>query len=825
MTSGDALNLGELGLIVGLNVPEQEIDRILRNTQSRLGNKVQIDVGMNVGSVNVTLQQMRAELDKMSGQSTKISREQVAASRSLEAQYRATGAAQVAASRAAAADSAANAAKLRESAAAYTLSARMAAQAARDEKARAQASVNALDNEQRAYRNMWQARQVSDDETIAAQRRIQQQALLQAQTVDKTTDAYRRLTQVAAAAQRTVDQAQGFNTPGGFGAGITQGILQAIGNLGPFGQLLEQSIGAAMQAAEQAARDGAQDVAVEAGTGLRTGLIAQGAGIRKSAGDLAKNVQEGSEDALDIRSPSRVMHRVGQFAGEGLADGLLSKRAEVAAAAKSLANTVETNATPTISPVSGGAIGGVALPAVAVLPSAQQNLRGVATQAAVATAALGGTAIVLGAVSAGLVNGAQKAAAYEQGLAEISTLTNKLPSELGQVGTSILKMSTDVGRSFADLKAGYEEILGASVRGATTEPAALKFLERSAALAKVTRTETKVAADALTSILNAYEMDASSAAQVSDMLWASIAAGKVRLSEIAGSLGSVAGQAKSLDVPMEELLGAMALLTTRGIPASTALEYIRSALTNVQKPSKEAAGTAKELGIQFSAAALKSMGLVKFLDQLGRGVGDNSEALSALIGDVGGLNAVIGLLNGGLDDTGGILDQVTNSAGELDKQVAKLKGTAEDSVGKFNAAWERTQILFSGGLLDAFTGFLDKGINPLLIKLGDLKTAMNDVKSPGELKAILKITAEDDFTSATLKLLFQASGLAGAASGSPLGQLVNPVDPRTRAIGLARLIGTPGQQPAGPDVVLNRIQPLVGEGPCLQGSNVPWTRR
>ncbi|ALW87866.1 phage tail tape measure protein [Deinococcus actinosclerus] len=822
MTQSDApdtpgISLGSLTADVVFNLDEAQLKRALDAAEARLGKKIEIPVLVG-GNAVPALRDLRAELDRVSGQTTKVSREQAAAARSLEQQYRAAGQAQVQAARVTAAESAAAAAKIREQSAAYSLQTRMAAQAARDERVRSQATITALENEQRSYRNLWRARQMSDDETIEAQRRIYQQALLQAQAVDKQSDAYRRLTQVMASAQNTVNNVQGINTPGGFSAGITQGILQAVGNLGPFGQLLEQVITSGMQAAEQAAREGARDVAQQAGAGLQGGLAGQQGRVRQAAVNLAHEVQDGAEDALDIHSPSRVMRRIGQFAGDGLRDGLLSKRAEVGAAAKALANAAEVNATPNIpvvaTPVSGGALGGAALPAV--LPSAQAGLRGVATQAALATAALGGTALAAGAVSVALVNGTQKAAAYQQGLAEISTLTNKMPGDLDDLGRKMLKLSVDTRRSFADLKAGYEEILGASVRGTDSEPAALQFLERSAQLARVTREETKVSADALTSILNAYELDATSAARVTDMLWASISAGKVRLGEIAGSLGAVAGQAKSLGVPLEELLGAMALLTTRGIPASTALEYIRSALSNVQKPSEQATKTAKALGIEFNATALKSMGLVKFLDQLGRGVGDNSQALATLIGDVGGLQAVIGLLNGGLSDTGGILSKVTNSTGELDRATAKLKGTAQDSVGEFNAAWDRTQILFNGTLLSSFTTFLEKGVNPLLIKLGDLKEAMNNAATPAELHATLQITAKDDGTTAILKFLLGA--------GQQIEKGFNPANnPALRAAAfiVARTGLGRGAGEAAPtnqaDLTLKRIQPQVGEGPLLPG--------
>lgn len=715
MTKGEGIHLGDLGIGVGFILDEADLLRKLQAAEARLGKKFVLPVTVQTQGVVTDLRAVRTELDNLAGQSAKTSREQAAA---------------------------------------YTLSARLAAQSAREQQAADRASVQSLADQQRAYRNLWQARQLSDDEVIEAQRRIYQQALLQSQAVDKQSEAYRRLTQVMAGAQRTIDSAQGLNTPGGFGAGISQGILQALGNLGPFGQLLEQIVNAGMQAAQTAAREGAQDVAQQAGAGLQAGLAGQAAKTRQAAMNLADQVTEGAEDALDIRSPSRVMRRVGAFAGEGLADGLLSKRAEVAAAAKALANDVERNGAPQLGGVSGGGMGGVA-----VIPSAQAGLGKVATHAALATAALGGTALAVTALGAGFANGARKAAEYEQGLAELSLLTDKLPSQLGGVGNAMLKMTTDLGVSFSELKAGLAEIYGASVRGTDSDENALTFLETSAKLAKVAMTDTRTAADALTSVLNAYGMSAADAGKVSDMLWTSIKVGKVSLAETAGSLGAVAGQAKSLGVPLNELLASMSLLTTKGIPASTALEYIRSALTNVQKPSEEAKKTAKALNIEFDAMALKRLGLVGFLEQLGRGVGDNSTAMAQLLGDVGGLNAVIGLLADGMGDTKAALDAVSGSAGSLDRDVQKLKGTAAQSGKEFYEAWNRVGILFSSTILPTFTRFLNDGLTPLLVKLGDLKAQLNEVKSPGELKATLKIDAADDATTAILKFL------TGAAQG------------------------------------------------------------
>ena len=109
--------------------------------------------------------------------------------------------------------------------------------------------------------------------------------------------------------------------------------------------------------------------------------------------------------------------------------------------------------------------------------------------------------------------------------------------------------------------------------------------------------------------------------------------------------------------------------------------------------------------------------------------------MATLIGDVGGLNAVLGLLAGGMGDTKDIVDQVTNSTGSLDRDVQKLKGTAQNSAKEFAAAWDRVQILFASGLLPTFTKFLNEGVSPVLVALGDLKSKLDEFPgSPEEIK-------------------------------------------------------------------------------------------
>ncbi|PJI54588.1 hypothetical protein CTI14_13585, partial [Methylobacterium radiotolerans] len=59
MTTGDSNYLGELGLLVGLDVPQQEVDRVLKQTESRLARKVEIPVGVRVSTTEQDLRAVR----------------------------------------------------------------------------------------------------------------------------------------------------------------------------------------------------------------------------------------------------------------------------------------------------------------------------------------------------------------------------------------------------------------------------------------------------------------------------------------------------------------------------------------------------------------------------------------------------------------------------------------------------------------------------------------------------------------------------------------------------------------------------------------------
>ena len=85
------------------------------------------------------------------------------------------------------------------------------------------------------------------------------------------------------------------------------------------------------------------NIGVQAVQGLANGLKSRIASVGAEARALASNIASSIKSALDIHSPSRVTHALGEHAGQGLANGLKAKQSEVAKQAAQLSQQVIDN--------------------------------------------------------------------------------------------------------------------------------------------------------------------------------------------------------------------------------------------------------------------------------------------------------------------------------------------------------------------------------------------------------------------------------------------------------------------------------------------------
>ena len=374
---------------------------------------------------------------------------------------------------------------------------------------------------------------------------------------------------------------------------------------------------------------------------------------------------------------------------------------------------------------------------------------------------LAGAIVTLGGLGFGMNALYDKSAKFSESMGEVSTLlddTSGMPALTREVRALTRQYGGDVNKN---AKALYDIISA----GADGSAEAMSTLDTANRLAIGGVTDVSIAADGLTSVLNAYGIEASRAGEVSDKFFTTVREGKTTVPELAQSIGQLAPLAATADVGLSEMLSSIAALTAAGVKTPQAITGIRSAISNIIKPSKQATDLAAELGIQFDAQALKARGLSGFLNEVAEATQGNTEQMSLLFGDVEGLNAALALTGNAADSFAESMDAMEDSAGATDEAVAKMMDTPARKKARFKAAVN--DVLLSLG--DAATS-----MTPLLEGLTELIDRFNDLPDPVRASAatLALLLGAAVPAAIAIRSIATAAGLARAGLGSlitPLG--------------------------------------------------------
>ena len=271
-------------------------------------------------------------------------------------------------------------------------------------------------------------------------------------------------------------------------------------------------------------------------------------------------------------------------------------------------------------------------------------------------------------IAAGMAVAINEAVKFEKAMDEVSTLVGDT-TDMDALTDSVREMSREFGKMPVDQAKALYQIISA---GASTASEQMDLLTASNKLAIGGVTEVAIAADALTTILNAYGMEASQATDISDLLFVGMKQGKTTVEEMGLSIGKVATIAAQTGVPINELIAGVATLTKSGIGTSEAMSGLQGVLSAVLKQSKQSVDMADKLGVAFNAQALEAKGLAKFLDDIQVAADGDVEKLQKLFGRVEGLTAVMSLGADGAKEFNAILEETGNRAGATDEAFNKM---------------------------------------------------------------------------------------------------------------------------------------------------------
>lgn len=377
--------------------------------------------------------------------------------------------------------------------------------------------------------------------------------------------------------------------------------------------------------------------------------------------------------------------------------------------------------------------------------------------------------------------------AFKDAIAEVSTLVDTAAFDM----RGLEKAARDQAAAFGGFpvvqtKAFYQIISA----GASSAAEATELLTAANKLAVGGVTSIEVAADGLTSVLNAYGDRVEGASAVSDALFVAMRAGKTTIGELSSALGRVAPLAAQAGVGFDQLAAAVSALTKGGISTKEAVTGVRAILAAVVKPTSEATKMAKQLGIDFTATGLQARGLSEFIRGLVEATGGSTAALAQLFGGVEALVPILALAGQAGQDFSSILDQMSTKAGSTQEAFDKMAASPGFQAGRLWSALQAevlgTTTALSEGLAEALKAAADN-MGAVVRTAKAVGAAMLVAFGPALVGAILRAVAAVELL--TITLLRNPIGLAAAALATVIGLLVQFSDETVKVGGVTVRVG------------------------------------
>jgi TP901 family phage tail tape measure protein len=263
---------------------------------------------------------------------------------------------------------------------------------------------------------------------------------------------------------------------------------------------------------------------------------------------------------------------------------------------------------------------------------------------------------------------------FDSAMTKIVSLVGISSDEVAGMRQSVLQLSSVTGKSAKELADALFVVTSAGLRG----EAAIKALDASAKAGAAGLGETADIARSVAGAMNAYGPAVLGAARATDIIVATARAGNFETSQFAAALGRVLPFAKQAGASLEEVGGAVALLTRTNGDAAQSVTQISALMRAFVVPTEEAKKALGAAGLSASDMRdrISKDGLAAALTFLDTKLGGNREQLGKLLGSSEAAGAAFQILDADsqtLADTFGV---VTDSAGMTEDAFATTAQTA-----------------------------------------------------------------------------------------------------------------------------------------------------
>lgn len=394
---------------------------------------------------------------------------------------------------------------------------------------------------------------------------------------------------------------------------------------------------------------------------------------------------------------------------------------------------------------------------------------------------------------------------FEDGMAKVSTIADTTEVPISDLEKQIKQLSDSTGVEAGEIA---ENVYNAISAGQKTGDA-VNFVAKATDLARAGFAETGDALDVLSTIMNAYGLEASEVDRVSNDLIMTQNLGKTTVAELSSSMGKVIPTAKSTGVNLDELCGAYAVMTSNGVATAETTTYLNSMLNELGKQGSTAAnafaaGTEhiKEGGLTMAEAMEQGWSLsdvLSVLDEQAAASGtsinnmfssaeagkaanilwDNAEKFNGAVEEIQGSTTATSDALGNLETSGHktevTINQIKNAGLEFGQTISAMLAPALQKLAEYiRNAKEKLDGMDDGQKQAIVTiGLIVAAIGPALVVIGKVITAVGTITTGvGSLVGFVGGTVVPLISSTLMPILSGLWGLLVSLVGFVGGTVV-----------------------------------------------------
>ena len=361
-------------------------------------------------------------------------------------------------------------------------------------------------------------------------------------------------------------------------------------------------------------------------------------------------------------------------------------------------------------------------------------ISGVSREAGVASQAISGAFVgqaqfAAAAAGAALIGFAASAAAefarVEQSWAEVTTLMPQATRQAtDQMLGEVRRFSRETGFAIQDsIQASYQALSAGIAQSELTG-----FLDTAGQAARAGVTDITTGVDAISSALNAYNLEAERSTDVSDAMFTAIRLGKTTFGELAPVMGPVLPIAASMNTEFQEITASVAALTAQGNPTSIAMTQIRAALVALSKDTEARSVFESVVGMSYADYQAQGGTLQEALQIIVDEAEKSGQSVVDMFGRVEGANAALALSSQKGAET--FTAAMGDIEGATEDAAQKIEATTATSMQRMSAMWTDFKIGVGGfvaglaeGMLE-IVGIIERGARGATVSINQMITGV-----------------------------------------------------------------------------------------------------